>query len=97
MTSVPCITRRSYMCEPSHRQRVLANVGKRGTANARSISRACFLNQGKKRFRQVASCEGEAWHGVNTILVDQDIKGRILILWGALAAEGWLVLFKTGG
>jgi predicted nuclease of predicted toxin-antitoxin system len=27
---------------------------------------------------------------VNTILVDHDIEGQILILWGALAAEGWL-------
>jgi len=27
---------------------------------------------------------------VNTILVDHDIEGQILILWGSLAAEGWL-------
>lgn len=27
---------------------------------------------------------------MNTILVDHDIEGQILILWGALAAEGWL-------
>jgi Domain of unknown function (DUF5615) len=29
---------------------------------------------------------------VNTILVDQDIEGQVLILWGGLAAEGWLEL-----
>lgn len=29
---------------------------------------------------------------MNTILVDQDIEGQVLILWGALAAEGWLEL-----
>jgi predicted nuclease of predicted toxin-antitoxin system len=29
---------------------------------------------------------------VNTILVDQDIEGQVLILWGILAAEGWLDL-----
>jgi hypothetical protein len=29
---------------------------------------------------------------VNTILVDQDIEGQVLILWGSLAAEGWLEL-----
>jgi hypothetical protein len=29
---------------------------------------------------------------VNTILVDQDIEGQVLILWGSLAAEGWLDL-----
>jgi predicted nuclease of predicted toxin-antitoxin system len=27
---------------------------------------------------------------VNTILVDHDIEGQVLALWGALAAEGWL-------
>jgi hypothetical protein len=27
---------------------------------------------------------------VNTILVDHDIEGQVLTLWGALAAEGWL-------
>ena len=27
---------------------------------------------------------------MNTILVDHDIEGQILTLWGALAAEGWL-------
>jgi len=27
---------------------------------------------------------------VNTILVDHDIEGQVLLLWGALAAEGWL-------
>ena len=26
------------------------------------------------------------------MLVDQDIEGQVLILWGALAAEGWLEL-----
>jgi hypothetical protein len=29
---------------------------------------------------------------VNTILVDQDIEGQVLFLWGVLAAEGWLDL-----
>jgi hypothetical protein len=29
---------------------------------------------------------------VRTILVDHDIEGQVLILWGALAAEGWLEL-----
>ncbi len=29
---------------------------------------------------------------MNTILVDQDIEGQVLILWGSLAAEGWLEL-----
>jgi hypothetical protein len=29
---------------------------------------------------------------VSTILVDHDIEGQVLILWGALAAEGWLKL-----
>jgi len=29
---------------------------------------------------------------VSTILVDHDIEGQVLILWGALAAEGWLEL-----
>ena len=29
---------------------------------------------------------------MSTILVDQDIEGQMLILWGALAAEGWLEL-----
>jgi hypothetical protein len=29
---------------------------------------------------------------VNTILVDHDIEGQVLILWGVLAAEGWLDL-----
>jgi len=29
---------------------------------------------------------------VRTILVDHDIEGQALILWGALAAEGWLEL-----
>ena len=27
---------------------------------------------------------------MNTILVDHDIEGQVLLLWGALAAEGWL-------
>ena len=27
---------------------------------------------------------------MNTILVDHDIEGQALILWGALVAEGWL-------
>ncbi len=27
-----------------------------------------------------------------TILVDHDIEGQVLILWGTLAAEGWLTL-----
>lgn len=27
---------------------------------------------------------------MSTILVDHDIEGQALILWGALAAEGWL-------
>ena len=27
---------------------------------------------------------------MSTILVDHDIEGQVLILWGALAAEGWL-------
>ena len=26
------------------------------------------------------------------MLVDQDIEGQVLLLWGALAAEGWLEL-----
>ena len=29
---------------------------------------------------------------MSTILVDHDIEGQILILWGTLAAEGWLEL-----
>jgi hypothetical protein len=29
---------------------------------------------------------------MNAILVDQDIEGQVLILWGGLAAEGWLEL-----
>ena len=29
---------------------------------------------------------------MTTILVDHDIEGQVLILWGALAAEGWLEL-----
>ena len=29
---------------------------------------------------------------MSTILVDQDIEGQVLLLWGALAAEGWLEL-----
>lgn len=29
---------------------------------------------------------------MNTILVDHDIEGQALVLWGALAAEGWLEL-----
>ena len=29
---------------------------------------------------------------MNTILVDHDIEGQVLTLWGALAAEGWLEL-----
>ena len=29
---------------------------------------------------------------MSTLLVDQDIEGQVLILWGALAAEGWLEL-----
>jgi hypothetical protein len=29
---------------------------------------------------------------VSTILVDHDIEGQVLILWNALAAEGWLEL-----
>jgi hypothetical protein len=29
---------------------------------------------------------------MSTILVDHDIEGQVLILWGALAAEGWLEL-----
>ena len=29
---------------------------------------------------------------MNTILVDHDIEGQVLILWGVLAAEGWLDL-----
>jgi len=29
---------------------------------------------------------------VSTILVDHDIEGQVLLLWGALAAEGWLEL-----
>jgi hypothetical protein len=29
---------------------------------------------------------------VITILVDHDIEGQVLILWGTLAAEGWLTL-----
>jgi hypothetical protein len=29
---------------------------------------------------------------VNTILVDHDIEGQILMLWGRMAAEGWLAL-----
>ena len=31
---------------------------------------------------------------MNTILVDQDIEGQVLILWGSLAAEGWLDLYS---
>ena len=30
---------------------------------------------------------------MSTILVDHDIEGQVLILWGALAAEGWLELY----
>ncbi len=29
---------------------------------------------------------------MSTILVDHDIEGQVLILWGTLAAEGWLEL-----
>jgi len=29
---------------------------------------------------------------VTTILVDHDIEGQVMVLWGALAAEGWLDL-----
>ena len=29
---------------------------------------------------------------MSTILVDQDIEGQVLLLWGVLAAEGWLEL-----
>jgi hypothetical protein len=29
---------------------------------------------------------------VSTILVDQDIEGQVMVLWGTLAAEGWLAL-----
>lgn len=29
---------------------------------------------------------------MRTILVDHDIEGQVLILWGVLAAEGWLEL-----
>ena len=29
---------------------------------------------------------------MNTILVDHDIEGQILMLWGRLGAEGWLAL-----
>jgi len=29
---------------------------------------------------------------VITILVDHDIEGQVLTLWGTLAAEGWLAL-----
>jgi hypothetical protein len=29
---------------------------------------------------------------VISILVDHDIEGQVMVLWGALAAEGWLVL-----
>ncbi len=29
---------------------------------------------------------------MSTMLVDHDIEGQVLILWGALAAEGWLEL-----
>ena len=32
---------------------------------------------------------------MNTILVDQDIEGQVLILWGSLAAEGWLDLVPS--
>lgn len=30
---------------------------------------------------------------MSTILVDHDIEGQALILWGALAAEGWLEIY----
>ena len=30
---------------------------------------------------------------MNTILVDHDIEGQVLTLWGALAAAGWLDLY----
>ena len=30
---------------------------------------------------------------MNTILVDHDIEGQVLALWGFLAAEGWLELY----
>jgi hypothetical protein len=30
---------------------------------------------------------------VTTILVDHDIEGQVIGLWGTLAAEGWLALF----
>ena len=29
---------------------------------------------------------------MTTILVDHDIEGQVLILWGALSTEGWLEL-----
>lgn len=31
-----------------------------------------------------------------TILVDHDIEGQAMALWGTLAAEGWLELFPLG-
>lgn len=30
---------------------------------------------------------------MSTILVDHDIEGQVTVLWGTLAAEGWLTLF----
>jgi hypothetical protein len=30
---------------------------------------------------------------VKTILVDHDIEGQVLILWGILSTEGWLELY----
>jgi len=33
---------------------------------------------------------------VITILVDHDIKGQAMALWGTLAAEGWLEIFPLG-
>jgi hypothetical protein len=33
---------------------------------------------------------------VITILVDHDIEGQAMALWGTLAAEGWLELFPLG-
>jgi hypothetical protein len=30
---------------------------------------------------------------VNTILVDHDIEGQVLTLWGVLAVEGWLEFY----
>jgi len=33
---------------------------------------------------------------VITVLVDHDIEGQAMALWGTLAAEGWLELFPLG-